>query len=132
MTGLALFALAGRRLDHLEHRHLVLARNIANADTPNYRPLDVVAPDFGAMLRGTAVGGPLQLARTSGGHLAGGSAPGPGRVVRTEGMVMPSGNAVSLEEEAGKLRETAGQHSRVTTLYGKYVGFLKLALGANA
>ena len=132
MQGLALFDLAGRRLDHLEQRHLVLARNIANADTPDYRPLDVRAPDFGAMLRGRPGGGTVPLARTAVNHLGGAGSPGAGRVTRPETMLMPSGNAVSLEDEAGKLRETAGQHTRVTTIYGKYVSFLKLALGVGA
>lgn len=129
MQGLTLFDLAGRRLDHLEQRHLVLARNIANADTPGYRPFDVREPAFDRMLRGGPGGGALALASTSPSHVTSRTAPGPGRLDRPEAALMPSGNAVSLEEEAGKLRETAGQHGRITTIYGKYVSFLKLALG---
>ena len=128
---MTLFDLAGRRLDFLEQRHVVLARNIANADTPGFRPSDVREPDFAAMLRGRAGGGQVALAATHAGHLRSSAAPGSGRVVRPPAEVLPSGNAVSLEDEAGKLRETAGQHGRITAVYGKYLSFLKLAVGAQ-
>ncbi len=127
---LGLFDLASRRLDYLEQRHVVIARNIANADTPGFRPSDVREPDFGAMVRGRGPGN-VALATSHAGHLRSSTAQGPGRLIRPPHEVLPSGNAVSLEEEAGKLRETAGQHGKITALYGKYVGFLKMAVGAQ-
>ena len=51
-------------------RQEVLAANLANADTPNYKARDI---DFAAALRQTmgARGGALTLARTDAGHLPG-------------------------------------------------------------
>ena len=58
-------------------RHEILAANIANADTPNYKARDI---DFASELKkavdGTQsassnAGGGLTLARTSGSHIAG-------------------------------------------------------------
>jgi flagellar basal-body rod protein FlgB len=56
-------------------RTSVLANNIANADTPNYKAQDI---DFRAVLAGTAGAGAgpqtLQLSTTSSSHLAGAAA----------------------------------------------------------
>ncbi len=43
---LPLFALMSRRLAFLGKRQLVLAQNIANADTPGYRAQEVKEPKF--------------------------------------------------------------------------------------
>jgi len=53
-------------------RTSVLANNIANADTPNYKAQDI---DFRAVLAGTAGAGAnaLPLATTNGAHVAGSS-----------------------------------------------------------
>ena len=40
-SNLGLFKLITRRIDWLSQRQEILARNIANADTPGYRPLDI-------------------------------------------------------------------------------------------
>ena len=48
-----------------QERQRVLAENVSNSDTPNFKPKDLVEPKFDAT--GQAVGGfaPLSLARTS-------------------------------------------------------------------
>ena len=38
---IALFKAIGAKLDYLSQRHKVIAENIANADTPGYRPRDL-------------------------------------------------------------------------------------------
>jgi flagellar basal-body rod protein FlgB len=125
---LTLFDLIGRKLDHTDARQRVLTRNIANADTPGFTPKDVVEPDFGRLVRGGGTP-PVSLARTSAGHLGGlGLAPG-ARTEETPADLKPSGNAVSLELEAGKLRSNSGEHKRATMLYGKYLSMIRTALG---
>ncbi|MFW5680376.1 MAG: flagellar basal body rod protein FlgB [Pseudomonadota bacterium] len=128
LESFTLFGLAGRRLDYLEQRHGVLTRNIANANTPDFRPSDVREPDYRSTMPGN-----LPLATSNPAHLvpAAMQGAGPHGLSRPPAEVHPSGNAVSLEEEAGKLRSTAGAHGRVTAIYGKYLQFLKLAVGAQ-
>ena len=128
LDGLALFELIDRKLDYTDARHRVLTRNIANADTPGYVPADVVEPDFRRLLAG-AGGAPVALARTAPGHLEGSRATPAARTEASPGELKPSGNAVSLELEAGKLRSNSGEHKRATMLYGKYLGMLQQALG---
>jgi flagellar basal-body rod protein FlgB len=125
---LALFDLIGHKLDHTDARHRVLTRNIANADTPGFLPEDVVEPDFRRLVAGKG-GEPVRLARTDPGHVGGlGLAPAV-RTEETPAELKPSGNGVSLELEAAKLRSNSGQHKRATMLYGKYLGMIRTALG---
>ena len=64
-----LFRLAGSRMRYLTERQSVVARNIANADTPGYRAQDLTPFSFDSLLlRGGSPAGaaaPLALARTS-------------------------------------------------------------------
>jgi len=128
LDSLTLFDLIGRKLDHVDHRHNVIARNLANADTPDFIPRDVVEPDFRRLVAGERAP-PVQLARTDPGHAAGATLVTAARTEATPAELKPSGNAVSLELEAGKLRSNAGAHKRATMLYGKYLGMLHTALG---
>ena len=125
---LALFDLIDRKLDVTEARHRVLTRNIANADTPGYIPEDVVEPDFKRLVDG-AGGTSVALARTDPAHVGGLAAAPRFDTAATPAELKPSGNAVSLEIEAGKLRSNSGQHKRATMLYGKYLGMIQSALG---
>lgn len=97
-----LFALGARRLDWLAFREATIARNVANADTPGYRPQDVKG--FEETLASQAT----RLARTNAAHFA--EAPGggdPARVAQTQGWeTTMSGNAVSLEQELARSAET--------------------------
>ena len=83
-------------------RTAVLANNIANADTPNYKAQDI---DFRAVLAGTAAGSgarALPLSTTDGAHVAGAGA-GPGTAERLKYRVplAPSldGNTVDVQME---------------------------------
>ncbi|QNT68118.1 flagellar basal body rod protein FlgB [Defluviicoccus vanus] len=51
-TRTSLFAQMQARLDWLDRRQGVLAQNIANADTPGYRPQDLKAFDSNALNSG--------------------------------------------------------------------------------
>ena len=45
----------GAKLDYLGQRHKVIAENIANADTPGYKPKDLTPVDFGSVLKRSLV-----------------------------------------------------------------------------
>lgn len=131
----ALFQLLSARAGFLQARHAVLAQNVANADTPRYRPRDLVEPDFLAALEGqTTAAAPVGLARTRADHLAGvpTTAGGP-RPQRIDGFeVAPAGNAVIVEEQIRLLGSAERGYQLATSVYGKYVAMMRTAIGTGA
>jgi flagellar basal-body rod protein FlgB len=109
------------KLHWLQERQKLLAENVANADTPGYKPKDLrdVSESFDSMTR---------LATTSGMHLSddSGSA-GTRGAERFE--TVPSGNAVTLEDEMMKVAETQGDYQAAAELYGRSLSLLKIAVG---
>ncbi len=91
-------------------RQAVLAANLANADTPNYKARDL---DFASALKGAvgAMGGALPLTRTSVGHLASatGSATAGTVGLKYRAAVQPSldGNTVDPNVERAHFAENA-------------------------
>src|SRR4051812_4416132 len=83
-----------------QERQRVLAENVSNSDTPNFKPRDLVEPKFdrnGATP--TAAQGSLAMLRTSPSHIApggGGDSFAPDR--RVDFRTRPAGNAVNLED----------------------------------
>jgi len=120
-------SLAERRLLWLDRRQGVLAQNIANADTPGYRPQDV-AP-FARLLADAA--GP-DLAITNPRHIAPQGGALRGRVDRTAVERTPNGNGVSLDEQALRIAETDTQHNLAMGLHRKYLALFRTALGRNS
>lgn len=135
---ITLFAATRKRLAWLNQRQEVLARNIANADTPRFRPSDVEPFRFRAATEapdGAAGSGRLKMATTAGGHLGGRGAAGAGaadvRQERRPFETAPAGNAVVLEEQMAKANETAMTHKLVSELYRKHLGMFRMALGSG-
>lgn len=118
------------RLDWLDRRQEVLARNIANADTPGYIPSDL--RPF-AVAAGRA-SGTLPLASTAPAHLGGTLAPTPAFAEQRDDNAteaMPNGNAVDLEEQMAKLSEVGTAHRLATQLYRKYAGMVRLVAASR-
>lgn len=109
---------------HAAARQSVLARNIANADTPGYRAQDVAsfadtyqkADDF-----------TLRASRAE--HLSGDPVSGETETYFTNGESAPNGNTVSLETEMMKAVETRNQHDMALTIYKTTLGILRTSLG---
>jgi len=130
LQNIPVFAALIRRLDWLSERQRVIASNIANVDTPGYRPRDLPPPDFRSLLGASRAG--LPMAATHANHLARAVAPGatPGSAAEPRGDdVSPAGNAVVIEQQMMKVAETQVEHQTVANLYRKHIGMLKLALG---
>lgn len=117
--------LAQSRLAWLDARQRILARNVANADTPGFRPSDAVP--FRDVLRGRSPG-PM-MAATDPRHLA------PRQhlslAVQERNVVERSrnGNAVSLDDEAIRIAETDQAQALAIGLHRKYLGLFRTALG---
>jgi flagellar basal-body rod protein FlgB len=129
VSDIPILAMLRTRMAWHQERQRVLANNVANADTPKFKPRDLVPPDIG---RTAPAAGPVALVRTDPMHL---SAPGAGGgsalAAGTRGgyRVRPTGNAVSLEEEMMKVAANQMDYQMVTTLYSRGLGLIKTALG---
>ena len=132
-SNLGIFRLITRRIDWLNDRQEVLAKNIANADTPDYRPQDL--RPFAEHLART--GGPtLNTATTHAGHIQ----PVGAGTARSAGSddfkdvyeTSPTGNEVILEQQLIRVSETAMQHQVALGLYRKHVGMIRTALGRGS
>lgn len=109
---------------HAGARQGVIARNIANADTPNYRSQDL--PDFADVYAG-ANGLPMKATRA--GHLDKAQAADLAEPRIVAGAASPNGNAVSLEAEMVRAAEVRGQHDMALSIYRASADILRSALG---
>jgi flagellar basal-body rod protein FlgB len=103
-------------------RHTVLAGNIANLDTPGYKPLD--------LQRTTPTEGQT-LSVTTDGHIGGAS--GASSVVTaftdTDQMQGPDGNAVQLERELSKIDANRARYATSSELVSRRIAMLRYAAG---
>ena len=114
-----------------QERQRVLAENVSNSNTPNFKPRDLVEPKFetgsGAVGGGAAL---LPMARTSQGHISADSADPTFDQNRRAGFqTRPAGNAVSLEDEMLKVSANQMDYAAVTSLYSKSLHRLMVAIG---
>lgn len=134
-TDAPLFQLLSARMGWLSQRQAVLAQNIANADTPNYRPRDLREKDFLHLANGYAGRiTRIAVAKTDQNHLVGKASARiglGGQEHRSPYEVSPDGNAVVLEEQTAKAGQTALDHQLASNVYRKYVGMIRTALGAS-
>jgi flagellar basal-body rod protein FlgB len=116
MMDLAVFSIGHARSRWLATRAAVTATNVANADTPGYKPKDV-AP-FESALRTAAT----EMGRTRSSHIGSheGSRGGFGVVLRATTEGKHSGNRVSLETEMATLGETRSQQALATGIIGAF------------
>jgi flagellar basal-body rod protein FlgB len=114
-------------------RQEVLAANLANADTPNYKARDL---DFAAALK-SAVGatGSVGLARTAAGHLPAAGAAGPlaAAALQYRATVQPSldGNTVDVDVERAHFAENSMQYQFLLSRLSATVQKMKTALAGE-
>lgn len=112
-------------------RQQLLASNIANADTPNYKARDI---DFREALKGAVGGrmGPLALSTTRPGHLGGDSSnPLDGLAkYRTEFQSSVDGNTVNMDVERAAFAENAIHYeASITFINGLLSGMQRAITG---
>jgi flagellar basal-body rod protein FlgB len=132
---IALFKALGAKLDYLGQRHRVIAENIANADTPGYRPHDLKPVDFGAILKGVSEApGGVTPAQTDAAHIGSptGEASGGGEANQKKVYeVAPVGNAVVIEEQLLSAGRNVMDYNLMLNIYQKQIGMMKIALGVR-
>ena len=111
------------------YRQQVLAGNIANADTPNYKARDF---DFASTLKAAMAGrqgGDLPLAQTASGHLSGSGAGALVRLMyRVPSQASVDGNTVDMDIERGQFSENAVQYEAGLTFITHQIKLLNAAL----
>jgi flagellar basal-body rod protein FlgB len=123
------FQVLRTRLSWLEARNQTLAENIANADTPHFRPHDLQKLDFAHLLADARQGVTMRV--TDSHHLPGAAKrdAGPFKTIDApDREATPDGNAVVLEDQMIKLSETQMSHETAISLYRKGLEMLRIAV----
>lgn len=123
----------GAKMGYLNHRQRVISQNIANADTPNYRPKDLTEMDFGSVLKNVENSGKMQVRLESNNkmHLGDPSDIGtPAKSKKHKDLyeVAPAGNAVVLEQQLIKSNQTVIDYNMMTGIYQKQLSMLKTSI----
>jgi flagellar basal-body rod protein FlgB len=125
-----LFGIHERALYASADRIGVLATNIANSDTPNYKARDY---DFAAQLANVGNGGTLEMTRTHVGHLpiqAGGTT---GDELKYRIPYQPSldGNTVEAAVEQSKFAENSVRYQTSLDFINRQVAAVQLAIAGQ-
>jgi flagellar basal-body rod protein FlgB len=128
ITDIPILSMLRTRMEWHQERQQVLAENVANADTPNYRPRDLSPPNFEQQLMSPSVA----LARTDPDHLAGvGDDSHFAAAGNLHYETRPGGNAVNHEDEMMKVASNQMDFDAVADLYTRSLALIKLAAGGS-
>ena len=133
LNSLKLFKMAMTRMDWAAQRQKVLSQNVANADTPNYRPHDLKPFSFEAQVKAAASSAGVQ-AMTQPGHMqapnARRSLSGSKPIRAADSETTMDGNGVVLEEEMMKMTDARMNYDAAIGFYQKSLGMLRTAIRA--
>ena len=135
---LGLFKGMNSKMHFLNHRQRLISQNIANADTPGYRPQDLKKVRFEDVLDKSYEANPnmkrVSIDTTNTGHMAAPDSAArpqrPGEQRRTY-EVAPSGNAVIMEEQLFNATNNMMDYNLMTSLYQKHIGMIKTSIGTG-
>lgn len=113
------YQLARKLLDASVMREEAIASNIANAETPGYRRIDI-APDFAQQLKSHMAAGDLNKSADS---LKPQLAEDP-----TARSMRPDGNSVEIEHELLAMNQNAVQHEFLADIISGNLKQLKMAI----
>lgn len=114
-------------------RQGLLAENVANANTPNYKGRDLAHYDFEKRASGLSSASITTVATQPTHFSVGGSSAdafGAQRMANFE--ITPEGNGVTLEDEMMKVTTNMMDYQAATSLYQKSIKIIKTALGKSA
>jgi flagellar basal-body rod protein FlgB len=135
-----LFRLTGDRMRYLTERQTVIAKNIANADTPGYQAQDSAPFTFSSALLRTGASpanagnaASLALALTQPGHIAVTATGGAAQRTTKSGSYeeKPDRNSVSLEEQMVKSADIGNGFALATAAYTKSLSLMKIAIDSG-
>lgn len=113
-----------QRMAYLAKNQAVISKNLANADTPGYKAMELREP------AGTSRGG-LVLKTTSPHHMSMSGKSGKYTAVRQKDAyeTAPNGNNVSIEEQMVKMSENSRQYQVSVNVLRRINGLLAIATG---
>jgi len=111
------------QIEFLTKRDEILSKNIANADTPRYKPYDL------KMMGGSGMS--LSMRKTQGNHMDLGDLSNSELVKSPIREIKPNGNAVSLDDELFKKSENATRLQETMGIYNKSRSMLRTAIKGN-
>ena len=131
---LPIFTMLRTKMSWHQTRQRVLAENVSNADTPDYRGRDLKQLDFSDHLH-LAQPVPVTATVTNEAHFAGMAMSSP-TAFDTEKLsdfeTTPDGNDVTLEEQMMKVTGNQMDYQAATTLYSRGLGMLRSAIASRA
>jgi flagellar basal-body rod protein FlgB len=134
LNNLKLFKMALTRMDWAAQRQKVLAQNISNADTPDYRPKDLKQVNFKDVLKGE-MDVRVPVVRTDARHLKGTipeAEPFRENGVRKTFEESPDGNQVVIEEQMQKVSDTRSDYNTAVQLMQVHMKMLRIAVKGSA
>ena len=129
LSDIPILSMLRTKMEWHQARQKVLAENVANADSPEFRPRDLKMPDFERQTQRPV--STVSLARTESDHIAGTTASSSNFRSAAQGgyEIRPTGNAVSLEDEMMKVASNQMDFQAATALYSHSLNLIKTALG---
>ena len=125
-----------------QERQRVLAENVANAETPGFRPKELAEPKPAAIRSAyasttlsssptTSLSAAYGLARTDAAHfsISSGSMGGFEGNTKNDYETRPTGNAVNLEDEMLKVSANQMDYQAAAGLYSRSLALMKTAIG---
>jgi flagellar basal-body rod protein FlgB len=127
ISDIPILAMLRERMQWHQVRQRVLAENVANSDTPDYRAKDLAPLNFERQLSAASVA----LATTDPGHI---TAPAGGQsefAADSSGRyeIRPRGNSVTHEDEMMKVASNQMDFEAAASLYTHSLSLIKLAVG---
>jgi flagellar basal-body rod protein FlgB len=123
---LDIFKMASGLASHAVSRQEIVAKNIANGDTPAYRAKDIASfaetyegGAFGTGMRATRAGHALNTQETFQAYT----------LVDAPDASSPNGNTVSLETEMMKATQVRQQHETALAVYKSSMNILRSSIG---
>ena len=126
-NSLDLFQTASAMARHAGARQAVVARNIANADTPDFQAQSIAA--FRDVYRGSASAS-MRTSRPNHIQALPDAAMAP-RTLMPTGAPSPNGNTVSIEEEMMNSVAVSREHNRALSVYRHAMTIIRTSLGRN-
>src|SRR6185369_6626892 len=132
LSQIPLFAMLRGRLGYLSERQQLIAQNVANSDTAQYRPKDLKPFSFHVEAN---AGSTTANAVTQPGHIPlqqgrDGQRSGFQKITTADSETRLDGNAVVLEEEMIKLSDSRMNYDAAISFYQKSLGLLRMAARA--
>jgi len=118
LSDMSLFQIYGAMARHAAESQKTSAGNLARANEPGYKAVEIESfADF--MARTGPQAGGLDLTQSFEQRLSAGPA-------------APNGNTVSIEQEVFKSAEAVGKHTMAINVYTKSLDLMKLAIGRRS